>query len=141
MLSNIVASPQKISAAMRAVAAKLEASKNPSVTLVQRDLRLINAMLTREARVRQIAAEMIRLAEDDLEVSLWDTDEGKDLESAMKFTRNQDTVDKLVPALRSLKHDVDGFIEELRREGPKASPPSDEEQGVTTSAPPRPGAR
>ncbi len=123
------------------MAAKLEASKSPSVTLVQRDLRLINAMLTREVRIRQIAAEMIRLAQDDLEVSLWDTDEGKDLESAMKFTRQQDTVDRLVPALKSLKHDVDGFIDELRREGPKPPPPSDESQGVTTSAPPHPGSR
>jgi hypothetical protein len=128
-------SPDKAASVLRRIAAKIDASDRPSMALVRRDLRLLAASLIRDQRVARVAREMLRIAQDDLEASLWDTDEGKDLEEGMKFTRKQDDVDKLVPALKSLKHDVDDFIAELKREPGEKADVIDED--VTTSAPPR----
>ena len=129
-------SPDKVAGILRRIASKIDASQQPSTTAVRRDLKVLAAVLVRDQRIERVAREMIRIAEDDVEVSLWDTDEGKDLKEGMQFTYKQDTVDKLVPALKSLKHDVDDFLVELRREpGDKAVAPIDED--VITSAPPR----
>ena len=129
-------SPDKVAGILRRIAAKIDASERPSTGAVRHDLKILASVLVRQQRVERVAREMLRIAEDDLEVSLWDTDEGKDLKEGMQFTYKQDTVDKLVPALKSLKHDVDDFLTELRREpGDKKVAPTDED--VVTSAPPR----
>lgn len=128
--------PDKVASILRRIAGKIDASEQPSSALVRGDLRLLSAALCREQRVERIAREMIRLAADDMELSIWDTDEGKDLESAMKFVRKEEEPDKLVPALKSLKHDVDDFITELRRE-PGTKKPAESDEDVVTSAPPR----
>jgi hypothetical protein len=137
MLQKIMLAPDKVASILRRIATKIDASKQPSSTQVRQDLRLLSSVLCRQHRVARIAREMLQIAADDVELSMWDTDEGKDLEEAMKFVRKTEEPDKLVPALKSLKHDVDGFITELRREPGTKKPEETDDEDVVTSAPPR----
>ncbi len=128
--------PDKVASILRRIATKIDASEQPSNTLVRQDLKLLASALCRQQRIERVAREILSIAADDVELSIWDTDEGKDVEEAMKFVRKTEEPDKLVPALRSLKHDVDEFITELRRE-PGTKKPQESDQDVVTSAPPR----
>ena len=78
-------SPDKVSQILRRIATKIDASQQPSTSLVRRDLQLLASLLVRRHRVERVAREMLRIAADDVELSIWDTDEAKDVESAMKF--------------------------------------------------------
>ncbi len=126
-------SPGKVAQIMRQIAARIDFSDQPSISRVQHDLQVLSSSLVRRIRIERVAREMLQIAQDDVELSNWDTEEGKDLQEGMKFVRRQEETDKLVPALKSLKHDVDDFITELRRE-PGASKPVDID--VETSARP-----
>lgn len=129
-------SPDKVSIYLRRIATKIESSEQPSQALVQRDLRLLASAIMRQQRVERVAREMLQIAADDVEVGLWDTEEGTTLKNQMKYTYEQQEVDKLKPALRALKRDVDDFMGEITREpGPKK--PGVPDKDVVTSAPPR----
>jgi hypothetical protein len=134
-----MADPRKVSSELRRIAARLDASRSPSLSAVRRDIgRVVLAVSRpeRAARVRRLAAEMVRLAQEDIEVSLWDTDEGADVESAYDFAKKRgDEPKKLEHALKSLKHDIDTFIDELKRD--PSVPRKEDDEDVVTSAPKR----
>jgi hypothetical protein len=136
MFWDSMLAPDKVASILRRIATRIDASKSPSTTLVQRDLQVLASVLVRNQRVQRIAREMLQIAADDVELSIWDTDEGKEVDGAMKFVRKEEEPSKLVPALKSLKHDVDEFITELRRE-PGSKKPEKTDEDVVTSVPPR----
>jgi len=80
---------------------------------------------------------MVRIAQDDVEVDLdlssWDTEEGKEVDSAFSLAKKQKEDEQLVPALKSLKGDIDALIEEIKSPGSKR----EEDDDVVTSAPSR----
>ncbi len=129
--------PEQASQILRRIAAKIDASQQPSTSLVRRDLQLLASVLVRRQRIERLAREMLQIAADDVEVSIWDTDEGKDVEEAMKFTRRQEEPKKLEFALKGLKSDVDEFLTELKREPGSKKPGAPPDEDVVTSAPPR----
>jgi len=135
-----MADPRKVSSELRKIASKLEASKSPSLSKVRQDLgRVLLAVSKPERadRVRRLAAEIVRLAQDDVDVSLWDTDEGKDVDSAYGFAKKRgEKPEQLEHALKSLKHDIDTFIDELKRD-PSEPRREEDESDVMTSAPKR----
>ena len=132
-----MSSPVRVAASLRLIAARIDMSKSPDRSLVLSDLRKVVHSLTREDRVRRIAAEMVRIAQEDVEMELdlssWDTDEGKDVDSAYALAKKQTVDEKLVPALNSLKGDIDALIGEIKSPGSK----KDDDEGVETSAKPR----
>jgi len=60
-----MSSPSRVASSLRQIAAKIDMSKNPDRSLVQADLRRVVHSITREDRVRKVAAEVARIARDD----------------------------------------------------------------------------
>lgn len=128
--------PQDVSRELARIAMTIESEDRPSLSATGMALRRVLASVSRENRTRRIAAELLRLAAEDVESSLWDMDEGADAKFAWKAAENiTDDPKKLSMALKSLKADVDSFIDELLRD-PSAPKPS-KDDGVFTSAPAR----
>lgn len=133
--------PLVIAASLRRIAAKLDSSKAPSLTAVRSDLKKVLAAVqgeSREARCRRIAQDIYRLAQDELETSMWDTEEGEDVDfSYGEAKRKQGEKDNLDGALGLLKRKIDTFIGEIKRDPTSAKPGDDSsEDDVVTSAPP-----
>ena len=134
--------PVVIAAYLRKIAAKIDASKSPSLQAVRSDLRKALAAVqgeAREARIRRVAIEIYRLAQDELETSMWDTDEGKDVDFAYgEAKRKHGEQDNLDGALGVLKSKIDHLVQEIRRDPSQAKPGAgDNEDDVVTSAPPK----
>lgn len=130
-------SPQQISRELARIAMAIETSDKPSLSSVHGQLRRVAASVSRETRVRRIASELIRLAAEDLEVSLWDMDEANDVKSAWKAAQGvTEDPSKLAIALKSLKGDVDTYIDELTR-SPGDLRQEEGDEDVFTSAPKR----
>jgi len=132
--------PAVIAAYLRKIATKIDASKNPSVDAVRSDLRIALYAVrgeARAARIRRVALEMYRLAQDELETSMWDTDEGKDVDFAFgEAHRKTGEQDNLDGALTVLKSKIDHFLAEIKRDPSKTKPSSGSEDDVMTSARP-----
>jgi hypothetical protein len=151
--------PDQAAGLLRRVAARIDASKQPSAELVRRDLQLLASVLVRQQRVERIAHEMLQIAAGDAEiqkelsewakeqeekrkqgetseddVSIWDLEEGKALESEMKYTRKQEEPKKLEFALKGLKTEIDHFLTELKRPAGTEKPPKKHDEDVFTSA-------
>lgn len=133
--------PLVVSDYLRKIASKIDASKNPSIDAVRSDLRKVLAAVqgeSREAKVRRIAQAMYRLAKEELEMSMWDTEEGEDVDFAFgEAKRKHDEQDNLDGALGLLKRKIDSFLTEIKRDPDKAKPSDDsDDNDVFTSAPP-----
>jgi hypothetical protein len=113
-----MADPKKISDELRRIAGKLASSKTPSLSLVRRDLNRVLLAVSKPnyvARIGHIAQEIIRIAQEEAEVSLWNTDAGHDVESAMEFAKGRgEDPEQLEHALKGVKRDIDSFVEELK---------------------------
>lgn len=132
-----MATPQAISDYIQHIASKLDACDNPSLSKTCKDVELIISTMNRSDRVRHLATELLRVAQDDVDISLWDTDEGRDVDSAYNFAKKRDDEpEKLEHALRTLKHDIDTFIDELKRD-PSKPKKEDDDSDIMTSAPAR----
>jgi hypothetical protein len=129
--------PARVAASLRQIAAGVDSSASPDRGAVRSDLRRVLFALTREDRVRRIAADMVRLAQDEIELTSWDLDEGKDVDSAFGFAKKQTEDEKIVPALNSLRKDVDNFIDEIKSPGAGQKRDDASEEDVVTSAPKR----
>lgn len=131
--------PVVVAAYLRKIAAKIDASSNPSLTAVRSDLKKALFAVqgeSRETRIRHVASEIYRLAQEELDVSMWDTDEGKDVDFAYgEAKRKQGEDDNLDGALGILKSKIDHLIQEIRRDPSKSKDDNDDD--VVTSAPPK----
>lgn len=138
----VMGNPVVIAASLRKIAAKIDASKSPSISAVRSDLRKVLAAVqgeSRESRIRRIALDMVRLAQEELETSMWDTEEGEDVDFAFgEAKRKTGEKDNLDGALGVLKHKIDTFIKEIQRDPSTAKPSmNDNDDDVVTSAPPK----
>jgi len=121
-------SPDIIAAKLRRIASKIDASKNPSTSLVQQDLRNLTTSITRDSRLERIAAEIYHIAQDDtIDAGPWESDEGVEVERRMKDARKEDDEHRLAPFLKRVKEEIDNFLVELKRDPntPKAKKPED----------------
>ena len=151
--------PDQAAGLLRRIATKIDASEQPSVELVRSKLKLVASVLVRQQRVERIAREMLQIAADDDEIqkelhewakdqeekrkhgdtseddiSIWDMEEGKALESEMKYTRKQEEPKKLEFALKGLKTEIDHFLTELKRPAGTEKPKKKQDEDVFTSA-------
>lgn len=108
--------------------AQLEAAAHVSKSHANRQA----AAILRDILLMKVANEMIRVAEEEMELSLWDTVEGDDVNAAMDTAKRKDDPEKLESALKLVKRKIDNFIKFLS-EGPQQS--DDDESDVFTSAP------
>ena len=129
-------SPDKIALHLRRIAAKIDASEHPSTERVRHDIQLIASSITRQDRVARIASEMLRIAQDDIELGPWDSEEGKEVERAYEQARKEPKPDILVHTLKSLGREVMDMINELKRDPKSAKPQKHDDSDVVTSAPP-----
>lgn len=108
--------------------ARVEAASRVSVAQANRQA----AALLRDIQLVKVANEMIRLAEEEMELSLWDTVEGEDVDAAMGTAKQKEDPEKLESALKLVKRKIDTFIKSLS-EGPQHTDMDDDD--VFTSAP------
>lgn len=129
--------PSVVSAHLRRLASELETSDAPSLSATKAQIANVLKAIHGEhikAEARRIAAEMVRLAQEEIEVSMWDTEEGKDVDFAYGEAHREDKPEKLEPKLKLLKRRIDNFIEEIVRPPGEKKPEHDESE-VYTSAP------
>ena len=117
-------------------AASIEASVSrlilASKTSPENADRHARAML-RDIRMVKIAAEIIRVAEEEeMELSLWDTVEGDDVSAAFEEAKLKDDPAKLESSLKLVKRKIDTFVTSLT-DGPQGG--GDDDSDVFTSAP------
>lgn len=126
--------PTELSSALRRIASRLATpGADPSAvrTAVAGLLERMDGRDPSDAAAKRIAAEMLRVAMDEIEVSLWDSDDGTAVDDAYKAARKQEEAEALETSLKLLRRKVDRFISEIR--SPSQEP---DDSGVVTSAPP-----
>jgi hypothetical protein len=129
-------SPEKVVLHLRRIAAKIDASENPDPARVKHDIRLLASALTRKDRLARMAAEMLQIAQDDIELGPWDSEEGKNVERVWDQAHKEPKPDVLVHTLKSLGREIMEMITELKRDPSKPKPGKPHDSDVVTSAPP-----
>ncbi len=140
LIMNRQMGPDRAAAVLRRLASEVESSDSPSLSGLRRRLAMVAAAMTgadpSEERAKRIAAEIVRLALDEIDVTtdLWGGQEGEDVDAAYEWSKKQTEEEKLESSLKLLKRKVDTFIQELTRGSDDKKPGSDD-SGVVTSAP------
>jgi hypothetical protein len=87
------------------------------------------------------AGHLLHLALEEVELSLWDMEQGVALNTSIDWAHKQTIPDKLEPALKAITRRVNDFIKELTRGPEKKEDPfvkdlrGDKDEDVVTSAP------
>jgi hypothetical protein len=105
--------PDQISAHLRHIAVKIDNSKSPDADLVKREINKVVAAITHETRIQRIAAEIYRLAIEEIEVGPWDTEEAKGVEQALEFAKGKQEPEDIQGGLKIVKSRIDQFIKYL----------------------------
>ena len=109
--------PDRVSKHLRRIAAKIDNSANPKSDLVKRDIGMVITAMTHEARIQRIASEIFRLALEEVEVGLWDTEEGKDVGLAIELAQKKQEAEDIEAALKLVKRKIDAFLQFLTKQG------------------------
>jgi len=125
-------SPNQISARIRDIASFIDKNPSPDRELVRNSLKIVLAALTRETRIARVAAEIHRLAEEAVDLSLWDTEDGEKVDEYYQFARRKTDADSIEAALKNTMHQIDRFIDSMQ-EGYEA--PEIDNSEVVTSVP------
>jgi len=131
-----MADPARVSASFRRVAKSVADSNSPDPARAVRLLDLIAARMdgvdTMDVAARKIASAMVRVALEELEVSLWDSDDGTAVDDAYKAAKGKEEAEDLESALKLLRRKVDRFIQEIAHPSPESG---GHDSDVFTSAP------
>jgi hypothetical protein len=105
--------PDQISEYLRHIATKIDNSETPNPDLVKRDINRVIAAVTYEKRIQRVAAEILRLAIEEIEVGPWDTEEAKGVEQALEFAKGKQEPEDIQGGLKIVKSRIDQFLKYL----------------------------
>lgn len=133
-----MADPVQVSASVRHIASKLSAEVKADPERLRRSLELVLDRIagidTMDVAAKKIATAMVRVALEEVDVSLWTSDDGTAVDAAYNEAKKQEEAEPLETALKLLRRKVDRFINEIRN----PSSEHGDDSGVVTSAPPAP---
>lgn len=133
-----MADPVQVASSVRHVASRLSAEVQADPERLRRSLELILDRIagvdTMDFAAKKIAAAMVRVALEEVDVSLWTSDDGTAVDAAYDAAKKEEDAEPLEAALKLLRRKVDRFINEIRN----PSSEHGDDSGIVTSAPPTP---